>query len=116
MARILRAALAMFMIGGMAAWGQAQNDTSGGAVKVDRATAYYHYTLAHMYAEMAAASVGRNREYVNKAIENYKATIKADPQAPVLSEELSGIYTKRPMPLFLPHPRLPASRQDHSRP
>ena len=113
---MLRTALAMFMIGAMAAWGQAQNDTSAGAVKVDRATAYYHYTLAHMYAEMAATSGGRNREYVNKAIENYKAAIKADPQAPVLSEELSGIYTKKPTPLFLPLRRLPASRQDRSLP
>ena len=114
--RMLRTALAIFMIGSLAAWGQAQNDASGGAGKVDRATAYYHYTLAHMYSEMAAASRGRNREYVNKAIENYKAAIKADPQAPVPREELSGIYTKRPTPLFLPHPRLPASRQDHSLP
>src|SRR6266436_1970762 len=109
--RMLRTALAMFMIGGMAAWGQAQNDTTGGAVKVDRATAYCHYTLAHMYAEMAIASVGRNREYVNKAIENYKPAIKADPQTPVMNEELSGIYRKRPTLLFIPPiPRLPASR------
>ena len=81
---MLRTALAMFMIGGMAAWGQAQNDSSAGANKVDRATAYYHYTLAHMYAEMAAASGGRSREYMNKSIENYKAAVKADPQTPVL--------------------------------
>jgi len=108
---MLRTALATFMIGSMAAWGQAQNDTPGGAGKVDRAAAYYHYTLAHMYAEMAAASRGRNREYVNKAIENYKAAIKADPQTPVTNEELSGIYTKRPTLLFIPPiPRLPASR------
>jgi len=89
---MLRTALAMFMIGGMAAWGQAQTSAPGAANKVDRATAYYHYALAHMYAEMAAASGGRNREYVNKAIENYKAAIKADPQTPMLSEELSEIY------------------------
>src|SRR5262249_43353400 len=59
---------------------------------VDRATAYYHYSLAHMYAEMAAASGGRNGELVSKAIENYKAAIKADPKTPMLSEELSEIY------------------------
>ena len=101
--RMRRTALAMLMIGGMAAWGQARNDTPGGAVKVDRATAYYHFTLAHMYAHLAAASGGRNREYVNKAIENHRAAVKADPQTPML---------KRP-PLFAPHVlRPPASRQD----
>jgi hypothetical protein len=73
----------MFVAGGLAAWGQSQNDTSGGAVKVDRASAYYHYTLACLYAEMASASGGHNREYENKAIENYKAAVKADPRTPM---------------------------------
>jgi hypothetical protein len=100
----------MFIIGGMAAWGQAQND-SPGAGKVDQATAYYHYTLARMYSEMAAASGGRNRQYMNKAIENYKAAIQADPRTPLLSEELAEISAKRPRPLLeIPVPRLPASR------
>jgi tetratricopeptide (TPR) repeat protein len=82
----------MFMIAGTAAWGQAQSDAAGAAGKVDRASAYYYYTLAHMYAQLAADTGGRNRDYVNKAIENYKAAIKADPQTPMLSEELSEIY------------------------
>jgi hypothetical protein len=37
-----------------------------------------------MYAEMAANSGGRSREYMNKSIENYKAAVKADPDTPVL--------------------------------
>jgi hypothetical protein len=78
---MLRTALAMFMISGTAAWGESQTATSVGD-KVDRATAYYHYTLAHMYAEMAASSESRNSEYVNKSIENYKAAVKADPRTP----------------------------------
>jgi hypothetical protein len=98
---MLRTALATFMIAGMAAWGQAQNDTSGGAVKVDRATAYYHYALARMYAEMAAASRGRKSDYENEALENYKAAVKADPQTPKL---LQG-----------PPPPLPAYRIGPSR-
>jgi hypothetical protein len=107
---MLRTALAMFMIGGMASWGQAQSDTSGGAVKVDRATAYYHFTLAQMYAEMAAAPGGRHREYADKAMENYKAAIKADPQ-------LSEIYPKGPRQRFVtPVFQPPASRQDRSKP
>ncbi len=61
------------------------------APQVDRASAYYHYTLAHMYAELAQTYNNRP-DYVNKAIENYKAAIKADPETPMLSEELSEIY------------------------
>jgi hypothetical protein len=79
---MLRTALAMFMIGGMAAWGLGQNDTSRGPDKVDRAAAYYHYALACLYAEMDGSSRGRNPEYASKAIENYKAAVKADPQTP----------------------------------
>ena len=63
-------------MGVMAASGQTPNDTSGGAVKVDRATAYYRYTLASMYSEVAAAE-GRNsgvcqREYEDKALEEHR--------------------------------------------
>jgi hypothetical protein len=108
---MLRTALAIFMIGGMAAWGQAQNETSDAADKVNRATAYYHYTLAHLYAEMATASGGTDSECVNKAIENYKAAIHADPRTSLLSEELSEINRKRARPVrAVPAPRLPASR------
>jgi len=44
-----------------------------------------------MYAELASNYNGR-ADYVNKAIENYKEAIKADPQTPMLSEELSELY------------------------
>jgi hypothetical protein len=93
----------MFMVGGMAAWGQAQNDSAADADKVDHAAAYYHYTLAHMYAEMAATLGDRNAEYVNKAIENYKAAFKADPRMPILGADLSKIYSK-PLPPASPPP------------
>jgi hypothetical protein len=97
---MLKAVLAMFMTGGIAAWGQAQADTSSRADKVDRATAYYHFMLAHMYAEMAATS-GKNGEYATKASENYKAAIKADPKAPDPTKVL------RPLVPYIP--RLPGS-------
>jgi len=61
------------------------------APKVDKASAYYHYTLAHMYAEQASM-FGNRGDFVNKAIENYKEAIKADPTAAMLSEELSDLY------------------------
>ncbi len=60
-------------------------------VKVDHASSYYYFTLAHFYADLAGA-VGNRGEYVNKAIENYKAALKADPTSPELSEELSEFY------------------------
>ena len=71
------------------AWqAQAQQAT---APKVDRAASYYHYSLAHMYAELAG-SLGNRGDYVNRAIENYKEAIKADPYTPMLAEELSDLY------------------------
>jgi tetratricopeptide (TPR) repeat protein len=87
-----RTAVALLVVGGIAAWGQAQRSATGVPAQIDRGAAYYHYTLAHMYAVLAETSPGNRSEYVNKAIENYKAAIKADPQTSMLSEELSEIY------------------------
>ena len=60
------------------------------AQTVDRAASYYHYSLGHMYADLA--SINGSPEYIKKAIENYKLAIKDDPQTPMLSEELSELY------------------------
>ncbi len=65
----------------------------GAAPKIDKSSAYYHYALAHMYAEQASM-YGNRGDYVNKAIENYKEAIKADPTAAMLSEELSDLYVQ----------------------
>ena len=59
--------------------------------KIDKAAAYYHFTLAHYYAESMAQN-GNRGDTLNKAIENYKLAIKADPTATFLSEELSDLY------------------------
>lgn len=82
------------VFGSACLWGQAQPAANGSAgTQVDHASAYYHYALAHMYAEMAGTY--RNRaDYVNLAIENYKEAIKADPTASALSEELSDVYVQ----------------------
>jgi tetratricopeptide (TPR) repeat protein len=58
---------------------------------VDKAAAYYYFTLAHYYAESLAQN-GNRGEVLNKAIENYKLAIKADPTATFLAEELSDLY------------------------
>ena len=85
-------ALLIMVVGSASLWAQAQSG-SAAAPKVDRASAYYHYTLAHMYAELAGA-YGNRGDYVNQAIENYKQAIKADPSTPMLSEELSDLYVQ----------------------
>ena len=59
--------------------------------KSPRAQAYYHYTLGHMYEEMASA-YGNRAEYVNKAIENYRQAMKDDPTATFLVEDIADLY------------------------
>ena len=58
----------------------------------DRAAAYYHYGLAHMYEEMVAM-YGRS-EYVTKAIEEYRLAIEADPSSEFLNAGLAELYAK----------------------
>jgi len=60
--------------------------------KVDRAAAYYHYTLAHMYEEMVTA-YGRS-DLANKAIEEYRTAIDADPSSEFLTASLAELYVK----------------------
>ncbi len=57
----------------------------------DRAAAYYNFAMGHMYAELAGSTNFRS-EYVDKAIEHYKAALKADPSASYVSEELTDLY------------------------
>ncbi|UWZ86781.1 tetratricopeptide repeat protein [Occallatibacter riparius] len=56
----------------------------------NRASAYYHAALAGMYEEQAVSS-GR-AEYVQPAIEEYKAAINADPGAAALYDGLADLY------------------------
>jgi tetratricopeptide (TPR) repeat protein len=56
----------------------------------DRAAAYYHFGLAHMYEEMAT-STGR-QDYATRAIEEYKLALNADPTSPYLNKGLAQLY------------------------
>lgn len=56
-----------------------------------KANAYYHFSLGHMYEEMAEAA-NNKAEYLNKAIENYRLAIKEDPSASFLIEEITELY------------------------
>src|ERR1700730_3023734 len=57
----------------------------------DKSASYYNYSLGHLYAELAAAA-GNRGDYFNKAVESYKAALKADPNAAFIAEELSDLY------------------------
>src|SRR5579864_4320735 len=60
--------------------------------KADKSAAYYHYTLAHMYEEEVTA-YGRS-ELANKAIEEYRLAIEADPSSEFLTSGLAELYVK----------------------
>jgi len=55
--------------------------------KVDKAAAYYHFTMAHTYEEQMAA-YGRS-DLVSKAIEEYRLALEADPTSEYLSSGLA---------------------------
>src|SRR5260370_18482960 len=66
---------------------------SGGKGKMPgRGAAYYHFALAHMYEEQVA-TYGRS-ELANKAIEEYRAAIDADPTAAYVTSGLAELYAK----------------------
>jgi tetratricopeptide (TPR) repeat protein len=58
----------------------------------DRAAAYYHFALAHMYEEQVS-TYGRS-ELANKAIEEYRLAIDADPSSAFLTSGLAELYAK----------------------
>src|SRR5512146_1188923 len=58
----------------------------------DRAAAYYHYSLAHMYEELVAI-YGRP-EFSSKAIEEYRLAIENDPGSEYLNSGLAELYAK----------------------
>jgi tetratricopeptide (TPR) repeat protein len=60
---------------------------------VDKASAYYHFSLGHLYSELAGA-YGNKGDYLSKAIENYRLAMKEDPDASFLAEELSDLYVQ----------------------
>src|ERR1700731_2893108 len=60
--------------------------------KVDRASSSYHYALAHMYEEQVTV-YGRS-ELANKAIDEYRLAIEADPSSEFLTSGLAELYVK----------------------
>jgi tetratricopeptide (TPR) repeat protein len=60
--------------------------------KPDRAAAYYHYSMAHIYEELVQ-SYGRS-DLANKAIDEYRAAISDDPSSEYLNNGLAELYWK----------------------
>ncbi|MGO9209945.1 MAG: tetratricopeptide repeat protein [Terriglobales bacterium] len=76
---------------------QAQVKASADAGKAaprlpDKAAAYYHYSLAHMYEELV--SIYGRAEYATKAIQEYRAAIENDPDSEYLNAGLAELYAK----------------------
>ena len=61
------------------------------APPVDKAAAYYNFSMGHLYAELAGV-YGNRSEYVGKAIDFYKQALKLDPGASFLFEEMTDLY------------------------
>jgi tetratricopeptide (TPR) repeat protein len=70
----------------------AQTQAEASAHKADRGAAYYHYMLAHMYEEQVTV-YGRS-ELANKALEEYRLAIEADPSSEFLTSGLAELYVK----------------------
>ena len=70
---------------------KAASAPSEAAKSSSKADAYYNFSMAHLYSELAA-QFGNRAEYLQKAIDFYRAAIKADPSAGFLSEGLSDLY------------------------
>lgn len=62
------------------------------AKKADRAAAYYHYMMAHIYEEQVAM-YGRS-DLANKAIDEYRQAIDSDPTSEYLTAGLAELYAR----------------------
>lgn len=58
----------------------------------DKAAAYYHYSMAHIYEEMVTA-YGRT-ELANKAIDEYRLALENDPGSEYLNTGLAELYAR----------------------
>ncbi len=56
----------------------------------DRSSAYYNFSMGHMYSDMAQAY--NRSDYLTKAIEFYKQALKLDPSISFINEELTDLY------------------------
>jgi len=96
MNRRLKLALPLFtvLLAAVLPLAQAQQERKPAETKAaisDKSTAYYNFSMGHLYAEMAGA-YGNRGEFLTKAIEYYRLALKEDPTATFLSQELTDLY------------------------
>ena len=58
----------------------------------DREKAYYHFSLGYLYEQLAVEHM--NREYLSRAVEEYRAAIKADPNSGLLRRQLIELFAR----------------------
>jgi tetratricopeptide (TPR) repeat protein len=58
----------------------------------DKAAAYYHFTMAHVYEELV--SMYGRADYATKAVEEYRLAIDNDPSSDYLNAGLAELYAK----------------------
>src|ERR1035437_3172830 len=58
----------------------------------DKAAAYYHFAMAHIYEEMV--SMYGRAEYATKAVEEYRLAIENDPTSDYLNAGLAELYAR----------------------
>src|ERR1700691_206159 len=75
-----------------AAPAEASQSDQASTPKVDHAASYYHYALAHMYEEQVTV-YGRS-ELANKAMDEYRLAIEADPSSEFLTAGLAELFGK----------------------
>ncbi len=83
---------AAFLLAAHAVMAQVDTRSAPPSAVPDRAAAYYHDGLAHMYEEMATNN-GRP-DYAAQAIEEYKLALNADPDNRYLQNGLADLYFK----------------------
>ena len=88
----LTASLAAQQPGPNSAASQPAQPAESAPRKVDKAAAYYHFTMAHMYEEEMAV-YGRS-DLVSKAIQEYRLAIDADPTSEYLTSALAEVYAR----------------------
>ena len=65
---------------------------TSGSKTPDKAAAYYHFAMAHIYEEMV--SMYGRADYANKAIEEYRLAIDNDPTSDYLNAGLAELYAR----------------------
>jgi tetratricopeptide (TPR) repeat protein len=89
---VKRVITATVVLASSLAWAQSARPAQAKTEKkADKAASYYYFSLGHLYADLAGQYNNRG-DYLNKAIENFRAAMKADPNATFLADELSDLY------------------------